>query len=229
MQQKFRVFLLPLLLLAAAIVALGVDLPVAMTFKQWNHPSASLHGIDRTIHAYLGYFDVFEPFGHGFGVVVVLIVLHQLDRTRRWAMPRLIAAALAAGGAADLVKMLIMRTRPNDVPADFTGSVWATFGHWLPGLSAASSLQSFPSAHTATAAGFAAALVWLYPQGRLLFTALAALVGCQRIISGAHFPSDVLTGAAVGCAASMFVLRVGPLPALFDGVERRWRGSGRFN
>jgi membrane-associated phospholipid phosphatase len=229
MQHKFRTFLLPIFLLAAALAALSVDLPVAMTFKQWNRPPASLQGVNRTIHAYLGYFDVFEPFGHGFGVVIVLIALHQLDRTRRWAMPRLIAAALAAGGVADLVKMLVMRTRPNDVPADFAGSIWATFGPWLPGLSATSSLQSFPSAHTATAAGFAAALIWLYPQGRLLFTALVALVGCQRIISGAHFPSDVLCGAAVGCTAAAFVLRVGLLPKLFDGLENRWRGIQKTN
>jgi undecaprenyl-diphosphatase len=225
MRQNFRRFLLPAVLLLAAAAALRVDLPIAMTFKQWNRENAKLEGRDKIIHAYLGYFDVFETFGHGLGVVLALVALHQIDPGRRWAMPRVAAVALAAGAAADVVKMLIMRTRPNDIPADFTGSVWATFGHWLPWLSATSGLQSFPSAHTATAAGMAAALAWLYPQGRRLFVALVVLVGCQRIVSGAHFPSDVLTGAAVGATAAMFVLRVGPLPARFERWEKSWCGS----
>ena len=222
MRQDFRRFVLPAVLLLAAAAALSVDLPIAMTFKQWNRENANLHGRDKVIHDYLGYFDVFETFGHGFGVVLALVVLHQLDPARRWAMPRVLTAALAAGGAADLVKMLIMRSRPNDISADFVGSVWSTFGQWLPGLNADSGLQSFPSAHTATAAGLAAALTWLYPQGRRLFVALVVLVGCQRIISGAHFPSDVLIGAAVGCTASMFLLHVGPLPGRLERWEKSW-------
>jgi membrane-associated phospholipid phosphatase len=225
MQQNFRRFFLPAVLLLAAAAALSVDLPIAMTFKQWNRENATLQGRDKVIHDYLGYFDVFETFGHGFGVVLTLVALHQLDPRRRWAMPRVAAAALAAGGAADVVKMLIMRSRPNDIPAQFAGSIWATFGQWLPWWSGNSGLQSFPSAHTATAAGMAAALAWLYPQGRRLFVALVVLVGCQRIISGAHFPSDVLTGAAVGCTAAMFVLRVGPLPGRFERWEKSWRGN----
>ena len=124
---------------------------------------------------------------------------------------------------ANLLKMIIVRSRPNDVPLDFHGSVWATFGHWLPMFSGQSGLQSFPSAHTAAAAGLAAALIWLYPQGRLLFTLLAVLVGCQRIVSGAHFPSDVLIGAAAGCLAATFFLHVGRLPVWFDRWESRWR------
>ncbi len=92
-------------------------------------------------------------------------------------------------------------------------------------LSGQSGLQGFPSAHTATAAGFAAALIWLYPQGRLLFTVLAVLVGCQRIVSGAHFPSDVCFGAAAGCLAATFFLYVGRLPVWFDRLESRWRAK----
>ena len=94
-------------------------------------------------------------------------------------------------------------------------------------LSDQSGLQSFPSAHTATAAGLAAALIWLYPQGRLLFTLLAVLVGCQRIVSGAHFPSDVLVGAAAGCLVATFFLHVGRLPVWFDRWEAHWRSGDK--
>jgi len=214
---------LPAVLALAGVAALGVDLPVAMKLRHWNDKASPEH--NENIHAYLGYFDIFEPFGHGLGVVLVLLVLHQLDPSRRWALPRVLACALAAGGAADLLKMTIVRSRPNDIPLDFRGSVWATFGNWLPMFSGQSGLQSFPSAHTATAAGLAAALIWLYPQGRWLFTMLVVLVGCQRIVSGAHFPSDVLIGAAGGCLAATFFLHVGRMPVWFDRRESHWRAK----
>jgi len=133
--------------------------------------------------------------------------------------------ALAAGGAANLVKLLVVRTRPNDLSPWFHGSVWKTFDfeHWLPLINHTSASQSFPSGHTAVAAGLAAAMIWAYPQGRRVFVALAVLVGCQRIVSGAHFPSDVLAAAAVGCLASSLLLKIGPLPRRLDQLESRWR------
>jgi membrane-associated phospholipid phosphatase len=217
-----RVFLLPAILVLAAAAALSVDVPIALTFRPWVHPDPA-SARDLQIHAYLGYLDMFEPFGHGLGVALVLIVLHQLDPSRRWAIPRVICCALAAGGLANLIKICLARLRPNDLPADFHGSVWDTFGQWFPPLSTDSGWQSFPSAHTAAACGFAAALIWLYPNGRRLFPLLVVLVGCQRIASGAHHPSDVLTGAAAGCLAAILLLKVGRLPMWFDRWEQRWK------
>ena len=104
------------------------------------------------------------------GWALVVLMLHQLDPGRRWAIPRVLACALAAGGAADLLKMTVMRCRPYDLPFPFPASVWNTFGDWWPILSGGSESQSFPSAHTATAVGLAAGLIWLYPRGRLVFT-----------------------------------------------------------
>jgi membrane-associated phospholipid phosphatase len=217
--------LLPMLLAAAAVASLALDVPVGMRARRWNDPAvwekdASL----KSVHDNMGWFDTFEPFGHGRGIVLVLLALHQLDPKRRWAIPRLAACALAAGAIANLLKLTLARTRPNDLPFDFTGPVWATFRGWLPTFGIQSGLQSFPSAHTAAAAAFAAGLVWLYPQGRWLFSALAVLVGFQRIVSGAHFPSDVFAGAAAGCLAAMLLLYVGRLPVWFDRWESRWRG-----
>lgn len=214
---NLRRFCLPACFALAAAAALAVDVPVALRFKVWDDPNVA-----DNIHAYLGYFDVFEPFGQGMlGLPLVLIAIHQLDPRGRWAIPRVIACTLLAGGGADLLKMLLARTRPYLVNPDST--VWSTFGAWLPSPLASSELQSFPSGHTATAAGLAAALVWLYPNGRLLFPLLAVLVGCQRIVCGAHYLSDVLTGAAVGSLVALLILRVGWLPTWFDRWESRWR------
>jgi membrane-associated phospholipid phosphatase len=150
-----------------------------------------------------------------------LVVLHQLDRGRRWAIPRVLTCSLAAGGLADLLKLIVLRTRPSGF--NFDGTVWSTFGCWWPALTAGNPGQSFPSAHTATAVGFAVALTWLYPQGRTLFAVLAVLVGCQRIVCGAHYPSDVLIGAAAGWIVGQLFCNVGLLPGWLAQLERRWK------
>jgi membrane-associated phospholipid phosphatase len=210
-----RGFLLTAALVLAAMAALPVDVPVARAFKTWN--------TSETIHGCLAFFDMFEVFGHGMGVAVLLIVLHQLDPGRRWAIPRVIACTVAAGAFADLLKLFVLRIRPYECLLE--GSVWTTFGCWFPIFQAGSPGQSFPSAHTATAVGFAAALTWLYPQGRLLFTVLAVLVGCQRIVCGAHYPSDVLIGAAAGCLVAPLILNLGRIPVWFSRWEERWRSA----
>jgi membrane-associated phospholipid phosphatase len=210
-----RWFLLPAGLVLAAAAALTVDVPIAQTIRQWQQSPA--------IHPNLWCFGMFEAFGHGLGVIVLVLALHQLDPGHRWAIPRVLVCAFAAGGADDLVKMLILRTRPQDCLLD--GGVWSTFGQWFPGVCLSGAGQSFPSAHTATAAGFALALTWLYPQGRILFSVLVVLLGCQRMISESHYLSDVLIGAAIGCVVAQLLLRVGPLPVWFSGWEERWRSK----
>ncbi len=212
-----REFLLPLALALAAVMALAVDMPIVRALRYGNQTDP--------YRSYLGYFDMFEYFGHGFGVVVLVLAMHQLDPGRRWALPRVVACLLAAGGLADVLKMAILRIRPYEYAKELPGSVWATFQQWFPLLNAGSGGQSFPSAHTATACGFAAALIWLYPQGRLLFCVLAVLVGCQRVVCGAHYPSDVLAGAAAGCTAALFLLKIGALPAKFNRWEEAWRSK----
>ena len=55
------------------------------------------------------------------------------------------------------------------------------------------------------AAGLAAALGVLYPRGRWLFACFALLAMLQRIDAQAHFCSDVLAGAAIGCCVAAIV------------------------
>jgi membrane-associated phospholipid phosphatase len=169
------------------------------------------------------FLKVAEAFGNGFGVVLILLAVHQLDPRRRPKMPRLIAMSLGAGLAANGVKMLIARTRPREF--GFDGGVAETFGRWLPMLGEGSAGQSFPSAHTATAVGLAIALSWLYPRGRLMFGALAVLVACQRIESGYHFASDTVAGAAVGIFIALACLRNGRLVRRFDRIENCFAGQ----
>ena len=185
------------ILVGCAIAAFHVDCSVAQWFRQ-NHKLGHL----RYLHDLA---SICEIFGRAECVLLVVILMWRLDQPRHWAVPGLAATALLSGLAADGVKMLIARARPHSF--DFLGSVWSSFGPWLPLGSLGSASQSFPSAHTATGVGLAIALICVYPAARGLFLVLPLLVAFQRVDSGAHFLSDVLCGAAVGCIVGALALR----------------------
>lgn len=206
----WRPWVLPLGLLVAAAIALAIDCPLSGWCAAGQCP-----GFFRRL------FSVFEPFGNGLGVLVIAAVIYQLAPHCRWALPRVLAMSLGAGLAANVVKMTIARTRPHHFA--FAGDVWTTFGQWLPLTGADSSGQSMPSAHTATAVGLAVGLAWLFPRGRWLFAAMAVLVGCQRIQGGAHYPSDVLCGAALGYTLARLSFSSAHVKTLCEWLEKRWR------
>jgi len=197
-------------LLLAGLAALSIDMQLARWLAAGYLPEL-LYDL----------FHLCEPFGNGLGVLVVLALLYQLDPPRRWALPRVATCAWGAGLSADVVKLLVERARPHS--AELADGVWASFGAFLPGISAGSAGQSFPSAHTATAFGLAAALAWLYPVGRRAFFTLAALVALQRMASASHFLSDVCCGAAVGLVTARAVLCPGRLLRWFERIESPWK------
>ncbi len=174
----------------ASILAMSIDIPVASVFKS---------GLPRSLHSLGQLLEMHETFGHGYGVTLILIAVAVLDRQTWKCLPWLISGSLGSGMMANLLKLTIHRFRPRDF--DLTNAtVWATFrseGADFKGM------QSMPSAHTATAAGLAVMLSTIYPRGRWYFAALAILVGIQRVVTSAHFPSDVCAGAAVGCLFGM--------------------------
>jgi len=171
-------------------------------------------------------FQLSEVFSHGLGVAAILVVAFTLDVDRRRAVGRAACAAFGAGIAANAAKLLIARTRPRGLAEEafFEMPVSATFLHWLPGIDAGSHIQSFPSAHTATAFGLAVALSWLYPRGRALFFTFAVLAGCQRLVVGAHFLTDVLCGAGLGWSVGQACLRL-RLPGRRTSAHRRARNK----
>jgi membrane-associated phospholipid phosphatase len=194
-------------LIGAGLLALAVDLPLS----RWlvlDKPSEGLHRILETI----------EPFGQPVAVFVTAAAIALCDAKRRRAVPRLLAAALGAGLSADVLKILLARSRPYH--HDLTGSIWDTFHGLLPGLHVGSRLQSFPSAHTATAVGFCLGMGTLYPAGRRLFGLVAALVALHRVEVGAHFLSDILWGSAVGYAVCLILHGPTAIGRWFDALER---------
>ena len=180
-----------LLLLIAAAFALVVDLPIA----RWLI-SHRLRGDLRDI------MEISEAFGHGLGVILVLAAIWTLHPPGRRFLPKLVAASLGAGMVANMLKLLVARNRPRTFDLSRYDHVADTFGSWFPGLDATGMTQSFPSAHSATAVGFAAGLAICYPRGKWFFAVLATLTCLSRMHVGAHYLSDVLVGSAVGFAVA---------------------------
>jgi membrane-associated phospholipid phosphatase len=101
----------------------------------------------------------------------------------------------AASATANLIgKGLASRSRPDaDVPA----------ARRLP---EAPWTSSFPSGHSASAAAFATGAALEMPELAPGVIVLAAAVGASRVVTGVHYPSDVLAGFAIGIAAGMATL-----------------------
>jgi len=212
------------------LAALSVDVPVAAWFKDGAWPAAMprlLVKIGEEIHHLV---TLSEVIGHTVSVVVLLGLVVALDPALAWPVwrapafgrpsrqptppqatfARFLGATFTGGILTDIVKLLVDRVRPR--AADFIshGSVWDSFNETVIATitGSSSNVNSFPSGHSAIAAGFAAALAWKYPRARIAFAIFAAMAASQRIVSSAHFPSDTCFGAALGLlGASLFLRR----------------------
>ena len=200
-------------LLLEAIAIFCVDRPLAEYLHK--HPPAAQP-----------FFHVVECFGLGYPYLVPSALAFALlrwggglERLRRWdssmramaQIPLFLFAAVAVSGiAADILKIVVGRTRPKLLFADGTyGFTW--FGwradHW-----------SFPSGHAATAAAVMTVLWCLWPRSIWIYAAAAALVGIARVVTGQHYLSDVIAGAVIGVlttrALASWILRPRPAVAI---------------
>lgn len=164
------------------------------------------------------FLDAVEHFGTPYGQFLGLLCVAAVEGWREPRVLRIFAGTSVAGLAANLLKLCIGRTRPHAFEFE-TGQRLEEFVSWFPLHSGGSTIESFPSAHTASAFGFAALLTWAYPRGRAVFVILAFLVGFQRVATSAHFPSDILVGAAVGWSVGLLFTGSTSLGRFFDKVE----------
>jgi membrane-associated phospholipid phosphatase len=111
---------------------------------------------------------------------------------RRWVSHAvaMAIAGLGAGIAAQIVKLLVGRARPE---------LWLGPAHYAPGSS-----TSFPSGHTVGAFALAGVLIFGSRSWTLRVIAflLACAVGLSRILAFRHWASDVVASAAIGLVAA---------------------------
>jgi undecaprenyl-diphosphatase len=163
-------------------------------------------------------------------IAAILAVLAGREESARAAISLETAAArvfflFAAIGAPSLVvtliKRLVGRARPRHL--DTLGPF-----EFRP-VALDASFAGFPSGHATTAFAVAMALGFFAPRWRIALFAGAALVAGSRIMVGAHYPSDVIAGAALGLAGAWFVrrwfARAGIVFAVDETGETRLRGS----
>lgn len=196
-----------------AAAALWLDLSVSRYFlaKPWRGD------LDKLI-------ALCEVFGYGGTAAVIILAAATLD-PRGWrVVPRLAIAAFGAGLLADLIKVVVGRHRPLDEKV-IPETVMSTFTDWA-NHQHVHLTQSFPSAHTATAAGLACGLAFLYPRGKWLFVVLAMLTGLQRMHSCEHYLSDVFAGAAVGTLVGILATSSLPTNNWLDRIEQFPTTSG---
>jgi membrane-associated phospholipid phosphatase len=211
-QRVWRLWTLALVLSVLGVAALAVDVPIAT----WVHEGY----VPRALQKLCG---LSEAMGHGIGVAMIALLIAVLDPPSRYRLPRIMTAALGAGLAANVLKLVVARTRPNHFEWEGTGV--DSFGQWFPLSANPSWNQGFPSSHAATAAGLAIVLAVVYPRGRVVFVCIAVLAGMQRVLEEAHFSSDVLWGAAVGCLVAPLCVYTGKLAHAFDRLEA-WLSDG---
>lgn len=102
-----------------------------------------------------------------------------------------------AGVTTQIVKHIVGRARPRFI--DTLGA------HHFEFIALQANRNSFPSGHSANAFAAAMALGLVWPRARPWLLAAATIVALSRIAVRAHYPSDTLAGAILGCACALIV------------------------
>jgi membrane-associated phospholipid phosphatase len=123
--------------------------------------------------------------------------------SRRWNLAAVILVSGLFSGGNALVKWIVGRARP------FQGEMFAAhpFSGGLHGLLFEKNL-SFPSGDVCLAAATAISLGLLFPRRRWAWIIPIVVVALERVAEGAHYPSDVVAGAALGTAMAHFAWRL---------------------
>jgi undecaprenyl-diphosphatase len=129
------------------------------------------------------------------GFSAVLVMTGRPD-ARRAAVRGLVGVAVASATANVLAKGVFRRVRPvvEELPA-------------ARHLRRATVTTSFPSGHAASAAAFATGVSLEMPALAVGVGGLATAVAASRVVTGAHYPSDVVAGAVLGIGVGSLTVR----------------------
>ena len=124
---------------------------------------------------------------------VYMLALLHLMLTRDMRLFRALIVPAVCFIVCTVLRPVIGRQRPYDR----FGAL--PVGEYKPGKG-----KSMPSRHTASAAAIAFAIIYIYPGflSAVTMVLLAALIAALRVLSGQHYPSDVLIALLLSGAIS---------------------------
>jgi membrane-associated phospholipid phosphatase len=201
---KRRVWAVPMV---AGLVATVALLPLDPALSRWARGLMPGGDLRREIEA-------LQQFGQGAMSVAIAATIWLLDRVNRRRLLDWIAGALMTLAATVLVKSVLGRPRPAfDDPYYLTflfgrypvpeGDGQVLRSAWDGGYA----LASMPSRHAAFAALAGVFLATVYPRLSPLVYTLVGVVAAARVITGAHYPSDVALGLTIGVIAGRLACR----------------------
>jgi membrane-associated phospholipid phosphatase len=185
----------------AFVFALLADIPAST----WAHDSGAAGWLKE--HVYIAHVIRFP--GHFFYTLAACILLLWTawkagirPGPALWEKPAIVLLAGIFSGVNALLKWCVGRVRPyHGVPA----FQLHPFGK---GLLDAEAGFSFPSGDSSLAFAMAMSLAIVAPRWRMLWWGLAIIVGLERIAENAHYPSDVVGGAALGTAVALLAEKI---------------------
>ncbi len=149
----------------------------------------------------------------GFAGLVWIVLAPLVARRAGVAVVPAVLATAASVWAADLValgvKALVQRPRPFETIPGVEALIGATVG------------TSFPSGHAATSAAGALVLAAILRRAAPVVAVLALAIAGSRVYAGVHYPTDILAGVAVGCAAGAAAIALRARPRLSGSPPRR--------
>lgn len=99
-----------------------------------------------------------------------------------------------------VLKILIGRARPIFYEALGMTGFFPFATDWA--------FHSMPSGHTLASFAGLVMIGMLAPRGRWFFLPLAVIIGVSRVSVGAHWPTDVMLGALIGCVSAYAVRKI---------------------
>ncbi len=145
-------------------------------------------------------YDAFDPHTRNYIVLFIatLVAATAVLRRPRYVIGTAVSVLLAAylaGAALEVIKLFVERARPEEVlGAEVLLSEGRNWSH----------LASYPSGHLMVTAAMAAAAASAVPLLRRPLLAYVGVIAVTRVLFGAHFPIDVVVGAALGYELGLF-------------------------
>jgi membrane-associated phospholipid phosphatase len=132
-----------------------------------------------------------------FSAVAATALAHRRGRYVVGAAIAVVLAGYLAGAALESLKLFVERARPEELLGDEV--LLSHDRSWAH-------IASYPSGHLIVTTAMATAAASAAPLLRLPLIVYVATIAFTRVLFGAHFPLDVMVGAALGFEVGLFTI-----------------------